>query len=190
MIGEGYRKIPSYKCNLPFDELNKKRIIFWKSRKKNRELWKVLNDCCESDQETIEILLNAAMLSCEGENLRRVIFEPMPDVIFRIPNYCIWDPVYERDYEQIKNKYQNISEKQIKIVIFDYKKNEKQNLDVRNRETILELKKKFCELVNLEFEKYNIRFFSGGFELLNDNLICYDNVTQNENRILASIYEI
>ena len=30
MIGEGLKRIPSYKCTLPYDELNTLRENFWK----------------------------------------------------------------------------------------------------------------------------------------------------------------
>jgi hypothetical protein len=48
MIGEGVKQIPSYKCNLPFDQLEKLREEFWQT-KKNQRIWLVLKTCCETD---------------------------------------------------------------------------------------------------------------------------------------------
>ena len=189
MIGEGYKKIPAYKCEIPYDELNLKREVFWKSRKKNQALWKVLKDCCESDQETIELLLEAGMMACEGENLRRVIFEPIPEMTFRIPNYCICDPSFERDYEEIKKKSKSIKEKNINVDIFYCDEKENYNFDVSNFMKVLDLKTKFAESINLDTDKYKIRFVYSGFELMDDNLLCYDNV-EADSKILASVSEI
>ena len=189
MIGEGYKKIPSYKCTIPYDELNQKRESFWKSRKKNQALWKVLRDCCESDNDTIELLLDAAMMSCEGENLRKVVFDPIPDMVFRIPNYCICDPIIERDYDEIKKNCTNIKEKNINVEIVYCEKNENYNFDVSNEMKVSDLKEKFAESVNLDSEKFKIRFLYMGFELMDDNLLCYDNV-DNGSKILASVNEI
>lgn len=48
MIGEGVKQIPSYKCNLPFDQLEKLREEFWLS-KKHQRIWLVLKTCCQTD---------------------------------------------------------------------------------------------------------------------------------------------
>lgn len=48
MIGEGVKQIPSYKCTLPYDQLQKLRDDFWLSKKNNR-VWLVLKTCCETD---------------------------------------------------------------------------------------------------------------------------------------------
>jgi hypothetical protein len=49
MIGEGIKQIPSYKCSLPFDELQKLKEEFWASKKEHRRVWLTLKSCCETD---------------------------------------------------------------------------------------------------------------------------------------------
>ncbi len=59
--------------------------------------------------------MKAAELKCIGKNLRTVIDPKNSKQIFKIPNFCIEDPVYETDYsakEQIAHK---ILEKKINV---------------------------------------------------------------------------
>lgn len=58
--GEGVKKIKSYKCNLPIDELQQIRIQFWSiffliiaSKKENHRIWQILKGCCETDASII-----------------------------------------------------------------------------------------------------------------------------------------
>ena len=94
------------------------RASFWKSKKRYKVLWEVLKECCETDSETAEILLDAANMACLEGNLRKVYFLSNPDLIFRIPNYCICDPVFERDYDILKNKCNKMEEKNISIILY------------------------------------------------------------------------
>ena len=94
MIGEGIKQIPAYKCTLPYDKLIKERNLFWSKRKKYKVLWDVLKECCEADSDTALILLQAANMSCVEGDLRKVIFNGKNEYIFKIPNYCICDPVF------------------------------------------------------------------------------------------------
>ena len=42
-------------------------------------------------------------MSCVNGDLRQVIFNGKNDFTFKIPNFCICDPIFERDYDEIKN---------------------------------------------------------------------------------------
>ena len=46
----------AYKCQLPYDELQKIKIEFWSnlryktdSKKENKRIWLILKQCCETD---------------------------------------------------------------------------------------------------------------------------------------------
>ena len=41
-------------------------------------------------------------MSCVEGDLRKVIFNGKNKIEFKIPNYCICDPIFERDYDEIK----------------------------------------------------------------------------------------
>jgi len=119
-------------------------------------------------------------MSCVNGDLRQVIFNGKNDFIFKIPNFCICDPIFERDYDEIKNNDENIIQKNIIIIIcYRNDKNEmveKKIDNITNKTKVLEVKNKFAELSGIDMEKNKIRFFYKGFELLDDNLLWYDHV--------------
>lgn len=119
-------------------------------------------------------------MSCVNGDLRQVIFNGKNDFIFKIPNFCICDPIFERDYDEIKNNDENIIQKNIIIIIcYRNDKNEmveKKIDNITNKTKVLEVKNKFAELSGIDMEKNKIRFFYKGFELLDNNLLWYDQV--------------
>ena len=185
-IGEGIKKIPSYKCTMPFDQLNKLRESFWKSRKRYKVLWEVLKECCETDSETAQILLEAATMACLEGNLRKVYFLSNPDLILKVPNFCICDPVFERDYNTIKNNCKDIKEKNITIVIYYLEQNKNIKIETNNKEKIINIKKNFADKININFDNYKIRFLYKGLELLDENLLCYNGI-DNMSKIQAMV---
>ena len=119
-------------------------------------------------------------MSCVNGDLRQVIFNGKNDFIFKIPNFCICDPIFERDYDEIKNNDENVIQKNI-IIIACYRNDknemvEKKIDNITNKTKVLEVKNKFAELSDIDMEKNKIRFFYKGFELLDDNLLWYDQV--------------
>ena len=119
-------------------------------------------------------------MSCVNGDLRQVIFNGKNDFIFKIPNFCICDPIFERDYDEIKNNDENVIQKNIIIIVcYRNDKNEmveKKIDNITNKTKVLEVKNKFAELSDIDIEKNKIRFFYKGFELLDDNLLWYDQV--------------
>jgi hypothetical protein len=119
-------------------------------------------------------------MSCVNGDLRQVIFNGKNDFIFKIPNFCICDPIFERDYDEIKNNDENIIQKNI-IIIICYRNDKNEMIEkkidnITNKTKVLEVKNKFAELSGIDMEKNKIRFFYKGFELLDDNLLWYDQV--------------
>ena len=119
-------------------------------------------------------------MSCVNGDLRQVIFNGKNDFIFKIPNFCICDPIFERDYDEIKNNDENIIQKNI-IIIICYRNDKNEMIEkkidnITNKTKVLEVKNKFAELSDIDMEKNKIRFFYKGFELLDDNLLWYDHV--------------
>lgn len=119
-------------------------------------------------------------MSCVNGDLRQVIFNGKNDFIFKIPNFCICDPIFERDYDEIKNNDENIIQKNIIIIV--YYRNDKNEMvekkidNITNKTKVLEVKNKFAELSGIDMEKNKIRFFYKGFELLDDSLLWYDKI--------------
>ena len=152
------------------------RESFWNSKKKYKVLWDVLKECCETDSETAVILLEAATMECLEGNLRKVYFISNPDYIFKVPNYCICDPVFERDYDTLKNKCNSEQEKNITIILYYLDKNENIKIETTNKNLVKDIKKIFAKKINIDFDKYKIRLLYKGLELLDDNLLCYNGV--------------
>lgn len=141
----------------------------------NKTIWKIIKECCETDSETAVILLEAAGMACEN-NLRKVFILRAPDYIFRVPNYCICDPLFERDYDSIKDQFKNKKEININIVCFYMQKNKNYELQVTNKTRVVDVKKMFAQNAGINYNNVKIRFLFKGQELLDDNLLCYNDV--------------
>ena len=119
-------------------------------------------------------------MTCVEGDLRKVVFNGKNEIIFKVPNFCITDPVFDRDYNNIKKNEENIEQKNIIIIIcYVDDKNEKQEKkieNITNKTMVIDVKKKFAEMMEINLEKNKIRFFYKGFELLDDNLLWYDNL--------------
>jgi len=152
------------------------RESFWNSKKKYKVLWGVLKECCETDSDTAVILLEAATMACLEGNLRKVYFMSNPDFIFKVPNYCICDPIFERDYDVLKNKYNKIDENEISIILYYLDKNKNIKIETTNKTLVKDVKKKFAEKIGINYDEYKIRLLYRGLELLDDNLLCYNGV--------------
>ena len=176
MIGEGIKQIPSYKCQMPFDKLQELREKFWTSRKKYKRVWQILKECCETDAGTAVILLEAAEMCCVKNDLRQVMVLSLPDTIFKIPNYCVCDPVYEVDYDKMKEKYSNVETEKLKIILYYVAKNKDVKLHVTNKTKVKKVKEAFAKNMEIDLTKYKVRLLYKGQELLDDNLLCYNDV--------------
>ena len=132
-------------------------------------------------------------MSCVEGDLRKIIFKEKNKIEFKIPNYCICDPIFERDYDEIKKNDENIIEKNIIIIIcirnINNKIIEKKIDNITNKTRVIKVKEKFAELVGINIEEYKIRFFYKGFELFDENLLWYDNV-DNMAKIQCTITQI
>ena len=158
--------------------MNELREKFWKSRKKNKRVWKAIRECCESDANTAVILLEAAEMACVNGDLRQVIVLTNPDYIYKVPNYCVCDPIFERDYDKIKEKNKDIESVKIKIVLFYLAKNKNIKLHVTNKMHVKKVKEAFAKKMEIDIKKHKIRFLFRGQELLDENPLYFNNVEE------------
>ena len=132
-------------------------------------------------------------MSCVEGDLRKVIFNGKNEYVFKIPNYCICDPIFERDYDEIKMNEENIIEKNIIIIICFRNHNnhikEKKIENIKNKKKEEEVKEKFAKKIDINMNEYKIRFFYKGFELLDENLLWYDKV-ENMAKIQCLVTQI
>ena len=186
MIGEGIKKIPAYKCDIPYDQLNSLREKFWDSRIRYKRAWKVIRECCESDADTAVILLEAAEMACVKDNLREIMILSNPDIIFKVPNYCICDPVFERDYEKIKEENKDIPEEKIVVLLYYLAQNKNIKIHATNKTKAKKLKEAFAKKMDIDLNTHKIRFLFRGQELLDDNRLCYNKV-ENMSKIQVMV---
>ena len=125
-------------------------------------------------------------MECVEGNLRKVYFLSNPDFIFKVPNFCICDPLFERDYEEIKKKYDKIAEKKITIILYYIAKKQNFKIETTNKTLVKDIKIIFSENININFDEYKIRLFFKGLELLDDNLLCYNNI-ENLSKIHVAV---
>lgn len=178
MIGSGIKSIPSYKCDIPYDQLQELRDKFWASKKRDRRYWKVIKECCETDAETAVMLLEAAEMACVEGDLRQVMCLFNPDFIFRTPNFCVCDPKFERDYDNLKEKIEQEETKEIKIILYYLLKNKNYSFKVTNKTLVKKLKEKFAKKINVTLETHKIRLLYRGLELLDENPLSMNNIDE------------
>ena len=168
--GIGIKRMKGYKCNLPIDKLNKKREEFWENRNGHRswnyKIWRIINQACIYDEARARMLLDEYDLKTYEGCINHIIDKKGNHYI--IPNYCINDPYFERQFK-IENNFEN---KNIKIKLFEpLNNNNNVVLNVTNSISGEELKKIYCEKIGISFNDYNLRLFFGGQEIKDNNFL-------------------
>ena len=168
--GIGIKKMKGYKCILPIDKLNQKREEFWENRNGHKNLnykiWRIINQACIYDEARARMLLDEYDLKTYEGCINHIIDKKGNHYI--IPNYCINDPYFERQFK-IENNFEN---KNIKIKLFEpLNNNNNVVLNVTNSINGEELKKIYCEKIGISFNDYNLRLFFGGQEIKDNNFL-------------------
>ena len=178
--GIGIKRMKGYKCDLPIDQLNKKREEFWNNKvshsNPNYKTWRIINQACVYDEYRANILLEEYELSTY-EGCINHIFDKN-NFHYIIPNYCINDPYFEKEF-QIKD---NIEKKNMKINIYEVSMNKNLEVEANNLMSGEDLKKLYCEKNNISSDEYNIRMFFAGNEILNNHYL-YQYKIQNGYKI-------
>ena len=171
--GIGLKKMKGYKCDLPIDKLNKKREEFWdqkNSRENNNyKIWRIINQACVYDELRANMLLEEYGLTTESGCINHIIDSNGNH--YHIPNYCINDPFFERQYKKKKN----IEEKKVKIKLFEPMSNINEDKSVSNTMTGKELKDLFKKEHNIG-DNFNLRLFFGGMEITDDHFLYQHNL--------------
>ena len=165
------------------------REKFWNSKKKNKRVWRAIRECCESDANTAVILLEAAEMACVNNDLRQVIVLTNPDYVYKVPNYCVCDPVFERDYDKIKEENKDIESVKMKIVLYYLAKNKNIKLHVNNKMKVKKVKEAFAKKMEIDLKTHKIRLLFRGQELLDENPLYYNNV-EDMSKIQVMVNEI
>ena len=172
--GIGIKRMKGYKCNLQIDKLNQKRDEFWNKRNShgnpNYKTWRVINQACVYDEYRANVLLEEYNLTTFNGCINHIVDKKGNH--YNIPNYCINDPYFEKEYKI----QENIEKKELKINLYEVANNTTSILEVNNLITGLELKKLFCKKNNISFDDYNIRMFFAGIEISNEHFLYQYNI--------------
>ena len=172
--GIGIKRMKGYKCNLQIDKLNQKRDEFWNKRNAhgnpNYKIWRVINQACVYDEYRANVLLEEYNLTTFEGCINHIVDKKGQHYI--IPNYCINDPYFEKEY--IINE--NITKKKIKVNLYEVANNTNTILEVNNLITGEELKKLFCKKNNISYDDFRIRMFFAGIEISNEHFLYQYNI--------------
>ena len=172
-MGIGIKKMKGYKCNLPIDELNKKRDEFWDLRNSSSnpysQTWQNINQACVYDELRANMLLEECQLSTYKGCINHIVDQEGNH--YHIPNYCINDPYFERQYKIKKN----VEEKKVKIILFEPTSNINEEKSVLNTMTGKELKDFFKKEHNIG-DNFNLRLFFQGMEIKDDHFLYQHNL--------------
>lgn len=175
--GIGIKKMKAYKCNLSLNELNKKRQNFWNKRINPKEEnwinWKIIHQAILYDEPRTELLLKEYDFQPKNGCINHLIDKN--GNIYKIPNYCINDPYFERILPENKNK-ENIN---IKVRFYKYGENPPLLLDVNNNLTGKELKKEYKSYSKLG-KKKKIRLFVCGIEIKDNDYLYQHNLNEEK----------
>ena len=172
--GIGIKRMKGYKCNLQIDKLNQKRDEFWSKRNEhgnpNYKIWRVINQACVYDEYRANVLLEEYNLTTYEGCINHIVDKKGQHYI--IPNYCINDPYFEKEYK-IKD---NVVKKNIKVNLYEVANNKNSILEVNNLITGEELKKLFCKKNNISYDDFRIRMFFAGSEITNEHFLYQYNI--------------
>ena len=164
-IGIGIKRMRAYKCDLKIDELYKKREIFWKIKTNpngnNWITWKIIHRAVSYDEMRANLLLEEYKIKTVNGCINHLIDDNGNQ--YKIPNYCINEPYFEKVLEN-----DNIKEEMITIHIYGNQLNFM--LEVNNNLNGKELKNKIIKYLNLNENKI-VRLFVGGIEIKDSNFL-------------------
>lgn len=164
-IGIGIKRMRAYKCDLKIDELYKKREIFWKIKTNRNEnnwiTWKIIHRAVSYDEMRANLLLEEYKIKTVNGCINHLIDENGNH--YKIPNYCINEPYFEKELEN-----ENIKEEKITIHIYGNQSNFM--IEVNNNLNGKELKNKIIKYLNLNENKI-LRLFVGGIEIKDSNFL-------------------
>ena len=135
----------------------------------NYKIWRIINQACVYDELRANMLLEEYGLTTESGCINHIIDSDGNH--YHIPNYCINDPFFERQYKKKKN----VEEKKVKIKLFEPTGNINEEKTVSNTMTGKELKELFKKEHDIG-DNFNLRLFFGGMEITDDHYLYQHNL--------------
>jgi len=90
------------------------------------------------------------------------------NVVYTTPNFCINDPYFEKEIlpDQEDDKLNN---EMIEIYLYDLYQNKKYSINLSPNTLGSEIKKKFCDLTDINISNVKIRLLFGGAEIRDEH---------------------
>lgn len=175
--GVGIKKMKAYKSDLSLEDLSKKRQQFWdkKTNPKNPNwiTWNTIHQAIKYDEHRASLLLEQYNICTINGCINNLIDEKGNK--YKIPNYCINDPYYERNFAKDYNK----EKKNIKVKFYSYGGKPPIELDIETQWTAKELKEKYKELEKIDQDK-KVRFFIYGIEIKDEQYLYQHNLCEEK----------
>ena len=156
--GIGIKKMKGYKCTLQIDKLNQKREEFWNLRNAhgapNYKTWRIINQACVYDEYRANVLMEEYNLTTYEGCINHIVDKN--GIHYIIPNYCINDPYFEKDFKV----EENTKEVKLKLNLYEVATNSTTVVDTNN----------------LNVDEYNIRMFFAGNEIMNEHFMYQYNI--------------
>lgn len=188
--GQGIKRMKGYICDIPIDELNKIREEFWSYKIGKDIIWRQIKQAVSMDDLRSGNYLENLKLKPVNGCINQL--KDKKGKIYRVPNYCINDPYFEKIISNNPVNLETRKSKLIKIKLFDFynSSNRSYEVDVDDNITGREIKLIFCKKENLDESLVeNIRLFFGGAEILDHHLLYMHNV-RNDYTVLVMLKHI
>ena len=179
-IGEGIMKIHNYKCPLPIDKLDSLREQFWLTRNQADKNWKTLKSCMNLDETEAKKILEENDMICVQNSIQNTYNKLQPSYIYHLPNFVISDPIYEREYTNYEEIYDQIEDNIINVKLYYLSQGLTYDVKIRNKDTGFDIIHKFIKLSKIDNRLYVIRVFYGGQEIEETHCVYYHQIKDGD----------
>ena len=179
-IGEGMMKIHNYKCPLPIDKLESLREQFWLTRNQADKNWKTLKSCMNLDETEAKKILEENDMVCVQNSIQNTYNKLQPSYIYHLPNFVVCDPVYEREYTNYEEVYDQIEDNIINVKLYYISQGLTYDVKIRNKDTGFDIIHKFIKFSKIDNRLYVIRVFYGGQEIEETHCVYYHQIKDGD----------
>ena len=179
-IGEGIMKIHNYKCPLPIDKLDSLREQFWLTRNQADKNWKTLKSCMNLDETEAKKILEENDMVCVQNSIQNTYNKLQPSYIYHLPNFVISDPIYEREYTNYEEIYDQIEDNIINVKLYYLSQGLTYDVKIRNKDTGFDIIHKFIKFSKIDNRLYVIRVFYGGQEIEETHCVYYHQIKDGD----------
>ena len=179
-IGEGIMKTHNYKCPLPIDKLDSLREQFWLTRNKADKNWKILKSCMNLGEEEAKKILEQNDMVCVQNSIQNTYNKLQPSYIYHLPNFVVGDPVYEREFTNYEEVYDQIEDNIINVKLNYVAEGRTFDVKIRNKDTGFDIIHKFIKLSKIDNRLFIIRVFYGGQEVEETHCVYYHQIKNGD----------